>query len=559
MVTPEELAAVELFSELDDAQRERLSRASADVSLAAGEYAANEGDERALFAVLAGRIEPTRLVDGIERVLGERLPGDVFGEVPIVLGTVFPVGFRAAEPSRVMRIGPHDYHALAAVEPEIASQVGKLAAHRMGGAAGLQGIAAEPPAPRAIVVGQRFDPWSAGLRRFLDRNQVSFEWLVPGSDDADGRWGGPLPAEPDLPAIRIIDGKTVVRPQLRRVAELLGLGTEPTAANYDTVIVGAGPAGLAAAVYGASEGLSTLVIEREAPGGQAGTSSRIENYLGFPSGVSGDELASRALRQARRLGAEILVTRSIARIDPTARQVYLDGGDVLGAQTIILACGVDWRRLTIDGFDRLAGKGIFYGAARSEAPQTHGLDVQIVGAGNSAGQAALFFSTHARSVTILCRSDRLEKSMSRYLIDQLARQPNIRTLVATEIAAVHGDQSLEAIDVRELATGATSRLESGGLFIFIGADAETGWLPAEIAVDQRGFVLTGTEMRATGRWTLERDPYLLETSVPGVFACGDVRQGPVKRVAAAVGEGSMAIAFVHQYLREAAAAAATRP
>ena len=451
MVTPEELAAVELFTELDDAQRERLSRASADVSLAAGEYAANEGDERALFAVLAGRIEPTRLVDGIERVLGERLPGDVFGEVPIVLGTVFPVGFRAAEPSRVMRIGPHDYHALAAVEPEIASQVGKLAAHRMGGAAGLQGIAAEPPAPRAIVVGQRFDPWSAGLRRFLDRNQVSFEWLVPGSDDADGRWGGPLPAEPDLPAIRIIDGKTVVRPQLRRVAELLGLGTEPTAANYDTVIVGAGPAGLAAAVYGASEGLSTLVIEREAPGGQAGTSSRIENYLGFPSGVSGDELASRALRQARRLGAEILVTRSISRIDPTARQVHLDGGDVLGAQTIILACGVDWRRLTIDGFDRLAGKGIFYGAARSEAPQTHGLDVQIVGAGNSAGQAALFFSTHARSVTILCRSDRLEKSMSRYLIDQLARQPNIRTLLATEVAAVHGDQSLEAIDVRELA------------------------------------------------------------------------------------------------------------
>jgi thioredoxin reductase (NADPH) len=559
VVTPEELAAVELFTELDDAQRERLSRASADVSLAAGEYAANEGDERALFAVLAGRIEPTRLVDGIERVLGERLPGDVFGEVPIVLGTVFPVGFRAAEPSRVMRIGPHDYHALAAVEPEIAGQVGKLAAHRMGGAAGLQGIAAEPPAPRAIVIGQRFDPSSAGLRRFLDRNQVSFEWLVPGSDDADGRWGGPLPAEPDLPAIRIIDGKTVVRPQLRRVAELLGLGTEPTAANYDTVIVGAGPAGLAAAVYGASEGLSTLVIEREAPGGQAGTSSRIENYLGFPSGVSGDELASRALRQARRLGAEILVTRSISRIDPTARQVHLDGGDVLGAQTIILACGVDWRRLTIDGVDRLAGKGIFYGAARSEAPQTHGLDVQIVGAGNSAGQAALFFSTHARSVTILCRSDRLEKSMSRYLIDQLARQLNIRTLVATEIAAVHGDQSLEAIDVREVATGATSRLGSGGLFIFIGADAETGWLPAEIAVDQRGFVLTGTEMRATGRWTLERDPYLLETSVPGVFACGDVRQGPVKRVAAAVGEGSMAIAFVHQYLREAGAEAATRP
>ena len=214
------------------------------------------------------------------------------------------------------------------------------------------------------------------------------------------------------------------------------------------MIVGAGPAGLAAAVYGASEGLRTIVVEREAPGGQAGTSSRIENYLGFPSGVSGDELASRALQQARRLGAEILVTRSIVRIDAATRQVHLDGGDVLRARTIILACGVSWRRLSIEGFDRLAGKGVFYGAARSEAANAHGLDVHIVGAGNSAGQAALFFSTHARSVTLLCRGDGVEKSMSRYLVDQLASRPNIRVLARTEVVAVHGDVSLEAIDVR---------------------------------------------------------------------------------------------------------------
>jgi thioredoxin reductase (NADPH) len=550
VVTPEEIGDVGLFAALDPSQRRRLSGVSADVSLAAGEYAAHEGDERALFAVLEGRIEPTRLVDGVERVLGERRPGDVFGEVPIVLGTVFPVGFRAAEPSRVMRIEAHDYHAVASVVPELAKQVGKLAAHRMGGSGGLQGIAAEPPPPRAIVVGQRWDSSCTELRRFLDRNQISFEWLTPDSEQPDNGWGGPLPADADLPAIRVVDGKTVIRPQLRRVAELLGLGTEAEAAEYDTVVVGAGPAGLAAAVYGASEGLDTIVIEREAPGGQAGTSSRIENYLGFPSGVSGDELASRALRQARRLGAEILVTRSISRIDPAARQVHLDGGDVLRARTIIIACGVAWRRLAIDGFDRLAGKGISYGAARSEASNTHGLDVHVVGAGNSAGQAALFFSTHARSVTILCRSDRLEKSMSRYLIDQLAGRANIGTRFGTEVAAVHGDLSLEAIDVRDTATGATNRLDSGGLFIFIGADAETGWLPPDIALDDRGYVLTGPEMRSTGRWTLERDPYLLETSVPGIFACGDVRQGPVKRVAAAVGEGSMAIAFVHQYLKD---------
>ncbi len=288
---------------------------AADISLAAGEYAVHEGGERALFAVLEGRIEPTKLVDGIERVVGERRPGDVFGEVPIALGTVFPVGFRAAEPSRVMRIEAHDYHAVAAVVPDVGKEVGKLAAHRMGGSRGLQGIAAEPPPPRAIVVGHRWDASCTELRRFLDRNQVTFEWLTPGTPDAGDLWGGPFPADGDLPAIQIIGGKTVVRPQLRRVAELLGLGTEAVAAQYDTVIVGAGPAGLAAAVYGASEGLSTIVVEREAPGGQAGTSSRIENYLGFPSGVSGDELASRALQQARRLGAEILVTRSITRID----------------------------------------------------------------------------------------------------------------------------------------------------------------------------------------------------------------------------------------------------
>jgi thioredoxin reductase (NADPH) len=553
VVTAEEIGAIPLFAALNPAERERLSRVAADVSLVAGEYAAHEGAERALFAVVEGRIEPIRLVDGIERVVGERHPGDIFGEVPIVLGTVFPVGFRAAEASRVLRIEAHDYHSVAAVVPHVAKEVGRLAAHRMGGSRGLQGLAAEPPPPRAIVVGHRWDASCAELRRFLDRNQVTFKWLMPDTPDAEEQWDGPLPAEADWPAIRVVNGKTVIRPQLRRVAELLGLGTEAVAAEYDTVIVGAGPAGLAAAVYGASEGLRTIVVEREAPGGQAGTSARIENYLGFPSGVSGDELASRALRQARRLGAEILVTRSILRVDPATRQLHLDGGDVLRARTIILACGVAWRHLSIDGFDRLAGKGISYGAARSEAPNTHGLDVHIVGAGNSAGQAALFFSSHARTVTILCRGDRLEKSMSRYLIDQLATRPNIRTIFRAEVVAVHGDLSLQAIDVRDSATATTTRLESGGLFIFIGADAQTEWLPPEIALDHHGYVLTGSDMRAAGRWTLDRDPYLLETSVPGIFACGDMRFGPVKRVAAAVGEGSMAIAFVHQYLRDAGA------
>jgi thioredoxin reductase (NADPH) len=556
LVTPEEIAAIPLFAELDLAQREQLSRAAGDVTLVEGEYAAPEGSPRALFAVLEGRIEPVRNVDGIDRVLGVRHPGEIFGEVPISLGTVFPVGFRAAEPSRVLRLEPNDYHAIAAVAPNVGEEVGRLAAHRMGGARGLQGIAADPPRTRALVVGDRWDRECAELRRFLDRNQVTFKWITPDESNPEEAWGAPLPPEADWPAIQVIGGKTVVRPRLRRVAELLDLGTEPEAAEYDTVIVGAGPAGLAAAVYGASEGLRTVVIEREAPGGQAGTSSRIENYLGFPGGVSGDELASRALQQGRRLGAEILVTRSLERIDPATRLLRLDGGDVLRARTVILACGVSWRQLSVEGLDRLTGKGVSYGAARSEAPNTHGLDIHIVGAGNSAGQAALFFSTHARSVTILCRGTRLEKSMSRYLIDQLATRPNIHTMLGVQMAAVHGESSLEAIEVRDAATSETTRLDSRGLFIFIGADAQTSWLPVQIALDRRGFVLTGPDMHATGNWALERDPYLLETSVPGIFACGDVRYGPVKRVAAAVGEGSMSIAFVHQYLRDAAAAEA---
>jgi thioredoxin reductase (NADPH) len=558
MVTADDIRRVPVFADLEAPACQRLSRAAADISLAAGEYAAHEGDERALFGLLEGRIEAVKVVDGIDRVVGERSPGDIFGEVPITLGTLFPVGFRAAEPSRVMRIEPNEYHAVAAVAPEVAKEVGRLASHRISGRRGLQGIAADPPPPRAVVLGHQWDPSCTELRRFLHRNQISFTWLKPNDADVGEEWGGPVPVDEDLPVIRVIGGKTVVKPQLRRVAELLGLETEPFEAEYDTVIVGAGPAGLAAAVYGASEGLRTIVVEREAPGGQAGTSSRIENYLGFPSGVSGDELASRALQQARRLGAEILVTRTITRIDAPNRQLHLDGGDVLRAKTIILACGVSWRHLSVEGFDRLVGKGVFYGAARSEAGNTHGLDVHIVGAGNSAGQAAMFFANHARNVTILCRGATLAKTegsgMSRYLIDQLAARRNVHVLFRTEVVGAHGANSLDAIDVRNSDTGETTRLESGGLFLFIGADAETRWLPPEIALDERGYVLTGPDVGADSGWQLDRDRYLLETSVPGIFACGDVRSGPVKRVSSAVGEGSLAIAFVHQYLREIEAA-----
>jgi thioredoxin reductase (NADPH) len=557
VITPDDVTRITIFAELDEDDRAQLARAAADLTLAPGEFAAEQGSERALFGLIEGCIEAVQTVDGVERVVGRRDPGDIFGEVPITLGTVFPVGFRACEPSRVMRVGPRNYHSVAATAPDVAKEVGRLAAYRMSGPGGLQGLASDPVPPRAIVVGERTDAACTEVRHFLDRNQVVFEWLTSETPNLEERWDGPgpLPAPEDQPAVRVIGGKMVIRPQLRRLAELLGLGTEPEAGSYDVVIVGAGPAGLAAGVYGSSEGLSTIVVERAAPGGQAGTSSRIENYLGFPAGVSGDELAGRALQQARRLGAEILVTRTISRIDADRHQVHLDGGDVLHGRTIVLACGVSWRNLDIPGFGDLTGRGVFYGASPSDAAATHGHDVHVIGAGNSGGQAAMFFSNHARSVTIVCRGDSLEKSMSSYLIRQLATRANVTVRLRSEIVAAHGDGAIEEVEIVDHSSGTVEREASGGVYIFIGADAETSWLPPEIALDQRGFVLTGADV-PTAEWARERDPFLLETSVPGIFACGDVRSGPVKRVAAAVGEGSMAIAFIHQYLRDEQRAAA---
>ena len=545
MLTVDEVAAIPLFSALPAADLERLARTSADLHLGPGEFAVPEGGERALFAVLSGKIEVVKTFDGILRTLGWRLPGTIFGEVPIALGTPFPGGYRAAETSRVMRVDVQEYYRIAAASKEISLKVSALARERLGG---LQSITAERPKPRVTLIGHRWDTATGNLRRFLARNQISFNWLTPDAPEVSEFWPGTRPPDGDGPVIRLADGQVIAKPEVRDLANRLGLQTSAHSDEYDVAIIGGGPAGLAAAVYGASEGLRTIVVEREAPGGQAGTSSKIENYLGFPSGISGDELASRALQQARRLGAEILVTRSVARLSPSARELYLDGEEVIRARTVILATGVTWRRISVDGFDRLVGKGVYFGAARSEVDATHGLDIYLVGAGNSAGQAALYFANHARKVTLLVRGGSLEKSMSQYLVDQLRVKANIAVQLRSEIFAVHGETHLTAIDIRHGASGEVRRHDCGGVFIFIGADAETEWLPADIARDGRGYVMTGDDLKKAGRWSHSRDPYLLETSTPGVFACGDVRLSPVKRVASAVGEGSMAIAFVHQYL-----------
>ena len=545
MLAADDLKDIPIFAGLPQGALAHLADIGADMHVAAGEYVVNEGDDKALFVVLSGRFEATKMVDGIERVLGPRLRHAIFGEVPMTLGSTFPAGLRAAEPSRALKIETRDYYALVSEHPDVLARVSAIARERIGG---LQSIAAEPHRPRLTLGGPRFDAATSAARHFLTRNQVHFDWVQPQTPDFARHWpeagGGPWPV------MQLKDGTELRQPTMRGLAETLGLQTCPRFAEYDVAIIGGGPAGLAAAVYGASEGLRTIVVEREAPGGQAGTSSRIENYLGFPTGVSGDELAGRALQQARRLGAEILITRTVDRIDPTARVIHLDGGDAIAARAIVLATGVAWRRLAIQGFDKLIGKGIFYGASRGEASLVHGLDIHLIGAGNSAGQAALFFANHARNVTLICRGDSLEKSMSQYLIEQIAAKDNIRTQLRSEVHAVHGDGSLAAVEIHDRAADKMLKHDSGGLFVFIGADAETVWLPAEIARDERGYVLTGDAVAKTAAWQGGRDPYLLESSVPGIFACGDVRSSPVKRVAAAVGEGSMAIAFVHQFLAQ---------
>lgn len=545
MFTADEVRAIPILSGIPAVDLERLAKSAADIQLAAGEWAVHEGDERAFYAVISGKIEVVKLFDGVARTLGWRVPGTIFGEVPLALGSPFPGGYRASEPSRVLRLTAQQYYTAAAAAPDFAQKMGALARERIGG---LQKISEEPPKPRVKILGHRWESACSDLRRFLARNQIVFEWITPDAPDLETKWPGTRPADGDCPVLRLADGPELKQPETRELAKLLGLQISATHSTYDAVVIGGGPAGLAAAVYGASEGLRTLVIEREAPGGQAGTSSRIENYLGFPSGVSGDELASRALQQARRLGAEVLVTRSVKRIDTATRDVFLDGDEVVRAKTLILATGVTWRRLAIEGLDKFIGKGVYYGASRSEVSATQGLDIHLIGAGNSAGQAALYFASHARKVTLIVRGASLESSMSRYLTEQIRAKSNIAVELQAEVHAVHGDTHLTAIDIRNATNDTVSRHDCGGLFIFIGADAETEWLPADIARDRRGYVLTGDDVMKAKCWSSDRDPYLLETSVPGVFACGDVRLSVVKRVASAVGEGSMAIAFVHRYL-----------
>lgn len=547
MFITDDLRPVTAFADLGDKELEYLAKTSADLRLQAGEYVVHEGEtRRAMFVLIEGRIELTKSIDGEERVVGtERGPGEVFGELPVVLQTPSLVSFRTLEPSRVMRIEEKDFHVVADASPRFATTMVASARNRM---EGLQEIANLPRQARLAVIGPQFDVATYSVRDFLARNSIEFDWAPPGDGASTAHY----------PVVRLRDGALLENPSLRDVARAMELCVTPKDEMYDLAVVGGGPAGLAAAVYGASEGLSTILLEREAPGGQAGTSSRIENYLGFPFGVSGNELAMRALQQAKRLGAEIVVTRQVQNIDIDEHAVGLDGGDAVRAWSIVIATGVSWRQLDIPALDRLRDCGVYYGAAPGEARYVQAQDIYLVGGGNSAGQAALNFSNYANSVTILVRGDSLEKSMSYYLIEQLKAKSNIHVETNIQVVDAHGEECLDAITVADSATGERTRRATSALFILIGATADTGWLPETIERNQQGFIVTGPGARKDGAWPLERDPFLLETTVPGIFAVGDVRAGSVKRVAAGVGEGSMAISFVHQYLAQAAPQGARR-
>jgi thioredoxin reductase (NADPH) len=412
------------------------------------------------------------------------------------------------------------------------------------------------PVPELKLIGHRWSAHSWTVREFLARNQVPYRWYA--ADEPEGRRLLEVAGADDtaLPVVITVDGEVLIEPSKADLADRVGLATTPSTDFYDLVVVGGGPAGLGSAVYGASEGLRTLMVERIATGGQAGQSSRIENYLGFPDGVSGAQLTDRARRQAAKFGAEILTTRNVVGLDAngSAKTVTFSDGSTVAAHTVILATGVSYRQLTAPGLTELAGTGVFYGSALTEATGCTGHDVYIVGGANSAGQAAVYLSKTARSVTILVRGPSLRKSMSHYLVQQIEAIPNIKVRVCTEVIEAHGERRLEQLTLRDANSGGTETVQAHWLFVFIGAAPLTDWLDETVMRDTHGFVLTGPDLPLVGQrpkgWPLDRQPYHLETSVPGVFAAGDVRAESAKRVASAVGEGAMAVMLVHRFLEK---------
>ena len=547
MFEPRELEALPVMACLSERQRAHFADVAADVRLCPGDWLIREGESPWFYICLSGSFDVIKEVGGRQEVVTRYSAGDFFGELYILIGAASSASLRAREASRVMRLDRLQFKDLIDCSAECSVLIMKTMSARV---SQIQDYVLERPASRVLVIGSQYDTDCRDIRSFLSVNRIPFEW-VDRAREPD-RVPACMPTDVNGPSV-VIDGNTCVGqpPTVRKVAEALGFRTTPKKEHYDVIVVGAGPAGLAAAVYGSSEGLGVLLIERSTVGGQAGTSSRIENYLGFPGGISGDDLSDRAVKQATRFGAEIVMTREVRNIYPLGTVpgsgycIQLDDGERVTARCVVLATGVDWRRLEAEGIERLQGRGVLYGASRTESSTIIGKDIFIVGGGNSAGQAAMFFSSYARSVTVLVRGEGLKLTMSQYLIQQLERRLNIKVEPFTEVVSVGGEDYLEWV-CTSTESDAPRQRRADALFVMIGADASTDWLPAGILRDEKGYVCTGRDLPDGSCG--ERQPYLLETNLPGFFCVGDVRHDSIKRVSSSVGEGSMAIAFVHQYL-----------
>jgi thioredoxin reductase (NADPH) len=547
MFTLEELRRAKIFACLDEAECVQLAQTIADVRLEPGEWVFREGAPAWFYVLLEGSVRIVLDVHGKQTEFPqyELKPGEFLGEVPLLLGTPTFGSLRVQTSCRIARLDKHQFHHLIRDSKEARTMILEKLGERL---LLIQQRSLSLPTARVLIFGRNKDEDCHNIRAFLSANRIPYEWI-----DRD-RYPEQVPAgvadDADCPAVTV-DGQLFSEPPTtRQVADALQLQTKPNRDSYDVVIVGAGPAGMAAGVYGSSEGLSVLIVERCAAGGQAGTSSRIENYLGFPEGISGDDLTGRGFKQATQFGVEVALTRSVQKLTHSSKGYVceFDGGQSVSARAVVLATGVDWRRLQAKGEDRLLGHGIFYGAARHEATNVVGKKVFIVGGGNSAGQAAIFLSSYAAEVKVLVRGDGLKLSMSRYLIDQITSKANIKVLPFTQVVSASGENHLERIEVRLQAPHEAEKVlgyEADALFVMIGADACTSWLPIELERDSRGYLCTGRDLT---NWKLDRHPFPLETSLPGVFAAGDVRHNSIKRVSSGVGEGSMAIAFIHQYL-----------
>lgn len=543
MFNLDELRQLPLMSCLPESQLQRMAGGAADIHVNAGEWVIREGEEPWFFVLVEGSLELNKFISGKQLAVHSYKPGEFFGEVPLLLGSPAFASVRAKEPSRIMKIDRVLFKELLDSSKDCRDLVMQTMSNRL---SSLQDRVLDYPVARVLVVGSQYDTDCRDIRAFLSVNRIPYEWVD--REREPERIPSCMSKDLDGPAV-VVDRAFCVGqpPTVRKVAEALGYRTRPRSDGYDVVVVGAGPAGLAAAVYGASEGLKVLLIERGAVGGQAGTSSRIENYLGFPSGISGDDLSVRALRQAEYFGTEIVLTRDVENLEPIEGGwcVEMDGGERVATRAAILATGVDWRRLEAEGVERMLGRGVLYGASRTEAPTVIGKDIFIVGGGNSAGQAAMYFSGYANSVTVLVRGSGLKLTMSSYLIEQIKARTNIKVEPYTEVLSVGGEHALETVCT---VTGdeAPRTRRADALFIMIGANAQTDWLPRDLMRDDQGYVCTGRDLP----YWKERDrkPYPLETNLPGLFCVGDVRHASIKRVSSGVGEGSMAIAFVHQYL-----------